>query len=133
MGTYFDFFMKRPDLVQHLPRELQQLLLEAVREMRRGGSAVPQSFYDTCAAAVPTDLIQSIVADNRKGVSEPSGWLPPEKRQVPEEGKAAVRSSGWSPLDPISSPPGLKYIDQMIDVQDAIDKRELEGKLKRRI
>jgi hypothetical protein len=140
MSKTIEFFMNRPELVDKLPIEMKQLLLEAVREqlanIRRGG-VMPQSVYDACTAVVDDKLMRDIVADARR--SNSPGWLPPQGKvdlaevNKPDTGKPVERGTGWSPLDPISPPPGIKYIDQMIDVQDALDKIKLEGKFKRRI
>ena len=61
----------------------------------------------------------------RPSYPEPGGFGPPRSTG----GKAVDRGSGWvepRPLEPIS---GLKYIDQQIDVQDAIDRRDLKRRL----
>jgi hypothetical protein len=132
MSKTLQFFMDRPHLVERLPVEMQQLLLEAVREQlakARGGGIVPQSVYDACAAAVPTDLIRAIVADNRRGVSEPSGWLPPEKVDPEKQ-----RGSGWvTPPGLEGSVPGVKWVDEIAKGFDQRERMEEKAKFVRRI
>jgi hypothetical protein len=44
-------------------------------------------------------------------------------------GKAVERGSGWVEPSKLESPPGLKWVDQQIDVADAIDRAELKRRL----
>jgi hypothetical protein len=110
-------------------REQMGMLLELVRaELRRlrSSNAMPESCVAEMVKAVPTSLVRDIVNDARR--SNDVGWL------KPPEGPAVQRGTGWvTPPGLSDSVPGLKYIDQMIDVQDLVDKKELEGKFKRRI
>jgi hypothetical protein len=70
------------------------------------------------ARAVPTSLVQAIVADHfGKSV------LPPMV------GAEKTTGTGWVEPTPLSSLPGQKHIDALIDHQDALDRRELEQKL----
>jgi hypothetical protein len=56
---------------------------------------------------------------------EPGGFGEP-----PKTGTGTVkRGSGWVEPTKLESPPGLKYVDQQIDVADAIDKAELRRRL----
>jgi hypothetical protein len=75
----------------------------------------------------PKDVKYDPNAFARNRLSEPGGFGgPPKSRTVSEPEK---RGSGW--VDPLKldQPPGIKYIDQQIDVQDAIDKAELKRRL----
>jgi hypothetical protein len=124
-----EYMMAHPELVEKLPKEMLEQLLELVRlekaRLRSEGGALPESAVADLAAAVPTELIQSIVTDNRRGVSEP-GWLPPPKHD-PEK----TKGSGWSNPVPLEgSVPGVKWADQMMDVQDALDRKEREKQFK---
>ena len=79
---------------------------------------MPASAVQDLAKAVPDNLVQAIVADNRRGISEP-GWLKPSEPVEPKP-----KGTGWSRPDALGLPPGIKYVDQLCDVQDAIDKGE---------
>jgi hypothetical protein len=56
------------------------------------------------------------------GQAQPGGFLGPQK----SEPRPAARSRHI----PLESPPGLKYVDMQMDVADALDKRELEKRLR---
>ena len=113
--------LKQIKIDQLTPEQLLRLLLltrktrEALANVSCG--AMPSSAVQDLANAVPDNLVQAIVADNRRGISEP-GWLPP----TPVEPKPRTR--GWQKPDPLGLPPGIKYVDQLCDVQDAVDRGE---------
>jgi hypothetical protein len=63
-------------------------------------------------------------AQSKPGV--PGGFgEPPKSTSV----GAVERGSGWVEPAKLDSPPGLKYVDQQLDVADAIDKTELRRRL----
>jgi hypothetical protein len=76
-------------------------------------------------------------------VGEPGGFLGPEKKPLEEaltpdkpksEGPEYLkpeRPRGWRNPTPLGPPSGVAIIDQMVDVQDALDKRELQNRLRR--
>ena len=64
-------------------------------------------------------LLGMLLAIIRRGVAPPK---PAETKVIPSE-------KGWITPAPLESPPGVKIIDQMMDVQDALDKRDLAKKL----
>jgi hypothetical protein len=72
---------------------------------------------------VDDKLAREIVSDLRSGVGEPGGFLGPET-------VAKEKGSGWQAPSPLESPPGVAICDQMMDVQDALDKRDLEKRLR---
>jgi hypothetical protein len=110
-----------------MPRDQLVKLLEMIREARALFSVqgcMPQSAMDDLARAVPDKLCQEIVADLRGfGRAQPGGFLGPTE----PSGQVRRASGGETPLEP---PPGVKWIDQMVDVQDALDKRDLEKRLR---
>lgn len=59
-------------------------------------------------------------------VGVPGGFGEPPKSTG---AKPVERGSGWLEPAKLESPPGLRYVDQQIDVQDAIDKRDLARRL----
>ena len=109
----------------------QQLakLLALIREAKAmfGSGVMPQSAIKAMTDVVDDKLAREIVSDLRSGVGEPGGFLGPEKTVAKEKG------SGWQAPSPLESPPGVAICDQMMDVQDALDKRDLERRFLRRI
>jgi hypothetical protein len=101
---------------------LQALIREALTLYGTKG-CMPQSAIDNLVKAVPDKLCQEIVRDLRSGRAEP-GFLPPDSSPPKERG------SGWQKPTELGTPPGIKYVDQLVDVQDAIDKRDLEKRLR---
>ena len=75
--------------------------------------------------AAPTDVVQAIVRDNRHATHSTS-LLPQAPRPQPE----AQRGTGFAEPQPLAPPPGIALCDRMVDAQDALDRRELERKLK---
>ena len=115
-------YRERPELLKALTREQLEMLLELVRakkaRLRMGSNWLPPSAVADCVSAVDDKLMSDIVADARR--SNDPGFLKPEERAKP-----VVRGSGWSPLSPLeNSVPGIKYVDQQCDVQDALDRAE---------
>jgi hypothetical protein len=78
----------------------------------------------TAATAVPTDLVQDLVSDFRRG---------PAKRSTPIATKPeTVRSSGLAVERPLAPPPGVNLVDRLCDAQDVLDQAERSEKLRRR-
>ena len=92
-------------------------LIREARAMFRVGGAMPSSAFEDLVKAVPDKLVREVVADLKGGRAEP-GWLPPPKPKGPEERRGPAKEV------PLGSPPGLRWIDQMVDVQDARDRAE---------
>src|SRR6516165_9607921 len=72
------------NLVPLMTEEMQQELLELVRKLQAAeGQAcgLPASAIADLERAVPTELVQAIVEDQRHGVGVP-GWLPPPSRSL---------------------------------------------------
>jgi len=69
--------------------------------------------------AVDDKLMREIVADSRRGVSQPSSLI--------EEPKAepAKRGTGWVEPRPLDVP-GIQYVDQLCDAADAAERRRRE-------
>jgi hypothetical protein len=95
------------------------------------GFRLPGSAAKAMAAVVPDPKplagFNAHSWNQNKGPGEPGGFGPPPK---PTVGVGEVkRGSGWVDPQRLDQPSGIKYIDQQIDVQDAIDKAELERRL----
>jgi hypothetical protein len=131
MSVVIDFFMKRPDLLPFLSKELGEMLIELVRmermKLRQGGSGgLPQSAVDACVAAVDDKLMSQIVGDARR--SNVPGWI------KPEGGKPVERGSGWAKPAPLEgSVPGIRHIDDIAKHFDNLEKAEAASGFERRI
>jgi hypothetical protein len=77
------------------------------------------------AQAVPTDVVQGVAHDLRRGVSEPSSIMPQPR------GPQIQRGSGWATPNPITPPPGVALCDSIMDAADRQDRADLERRLAR--
>jgi hypothetical protein len=81
----------------------------------------PQAMRDL-VAAVPDRLMSDLRADARK-----PNPVTQSVAQLTKGGGERVQiqpGSGWVNPNPLTPPPGLNYVDQQVDAQDAIDKAE---------
>jgi hypothetical protein len=95
--------------IETFPPELRQQWQE-VLELTRN--------RERCRAIEEATRV-TLPPDNRWGASTS---LPPSNTTEPP----SDRPSGWRPLDPISSPPGVDICDRLMDTQDAKDRLERE-------
>jgi hypothetical protein len=88
------------------------------------GMCMPPSALAAMVAAEPRGFMAGVVRDNR-APSHP-GTIPSSHQQS-TGGPANVPGSGtgWAHETPLGPPPGLRYVDQQIDAQDAKDRQEL--------
>jgi hypothetical protein len=103
-------------------------LLGLIREAKalygyRDGMSMPPSAVAKMTEVVGDQLMKDIVKDLRKGRAEP-GWFKPTGAPPVERG------TGWVKPLKHSDPSGQRYVDQMMDVQDALDRRDLERRLR---
>jgi hypothetical protein len=116
------------DTLAAMTREQLEWLQAKIREEMalhggRGGMTMSASSLKAMTDVVGDQLMRDIVKDLRT-IPEP-GFLPAGKSPPP------VKGSGWiKPMDH-ASPSGLRYIDRAMDVQDELDRRELQNKLRR--
>jgi hypothetical protein len=106
-------------LAPHMTVEMQGKFLELIRDLKAADAAsiMPSSAIQKMAEAVDDKQMRDIVADLRSfGRAEPGGWLDP--------GKSEPRQAPRSMYIPLEPPPGVAICDQMLDVQDAIDRAE---------
>jgi hypothetical protein len=83
-----------------------------------GCGVMPASAVEDLVKAVPDEMVHAIVHDNRRGIPEPGSL-------AGSSGGPVVRGTGWQkPLPLEGSVPGIRYVDQLCDVQDAVDKAE---------
>jgi hypothetical protein len=106
--------------------------------------AIPEYMKDL-AANVPTDLMKSIVEDNRSRPSSGGSMLPTVKvvgagtvqtgdvgpKYRPYQEPEPADRSGWRDAQALKQPDGLQHIDRMLDEEDRIWRgqriRELAG------
>jgi len=115
-------------------------LLALIRKVKgmfvAGGDAMPRSAVEDLVKAVPDEQVRDIVHDLKSGPAQPSGLLAPSGSSGPKE-----RGTGWRDGLPLEgSVPGINYVDQLCDVQDAVDRADnarrmasAVGGMKRRI
>jgi hypothetical protein len=75
------------------------------------------------AKAFPADLVRDLRADALR----PNPVTGTSQAQLTKGGNDRVqiqRGSGWVDAKPLTSPPGLNYVDQQLDGQDRIDAAE---------
>ena len=109
-----------------MDRDQLQKLLALIRKAKAmflsGGNAMPRSAVEDLVKAVGDEQVRAIVKDLGKGPAQPGGLLGPS-------GSARERGIGWLKGAQLEPPPGVKWCDQMMDVADAVDRRELKRKL----
>jgi hypothetical protein len=124
MSVIIDYFLKHPEHLQFLNREMLEQLgelakMERARIRAGGGSGgcMPPSVTDDLVKAVPDTLVRDLVNDARR--SNDVGWL------KPPEGKAVEKGSGWAPAVPLEgSVPGVQHIDAIAAFFDRKDREE---------
>ena len=98
------------------------------------GMSMPRSTMLEMARAVPDQMMREIaLRDNRAPTGRPG--MIPNSQQSTGGGSANMPGggTGWVDPAPLGPPPGLRYVDQQLDAQDAKDRAELierEAKLK---
>ncbi len=100
------------------------LLARQARAEMSGSGCMPPSAVQDLVKAVGDKQVRDIVNDLRSGRAEP-GFLPPDGSPPKERG------SGWQKPTDLGTPPGIRWVDQQLDVADALDKRDLEKRLRR--
>jgi hypothetical protein len=110
--------------IARLDRDQLEGLLALIRKAKAmfGTGAMPMSAVEDLVKAVPDEQVRAIVHDLRGGRAQPGGLI------EGTSGGPVVRGTGWAERK-LESPPGVAICDQMMDVQDALDKRELRERL----
>ena len=111
------------DNLAAMPREELERWLVLIREAltlygNKGGMGMSESAVKAMTDVVDDKQMQAIVAEQKAGRSEP-GWLKPPPPKKPEE----QRSGPVNP-PPLEGRSDIKWVDQMCDVQDALDRAE---------
>jgi hypothetical protein len=88
------------------------------------GMRMPPSALAAMAGHPCNQVMPGVIRD-RHAPNSPG--MTPSSQQT--SGGGPVNKSGWVDAAPISSPPGLRYVDAQLDAQDARDRAELARKL----
>jgi hypothetical protein len=93
-----------------------------LEELRRVLNAFKRPEYvNDLEQAVPTDLVRSIVADNRRG-GDIHGRASAFPKATNQPGEERPRSNhGWADTPPLRPPEGIDLIDRMVSAQDERD------------
>src|SRR5215467_15472663 len=116
-------FLTDEQLSQMTPEQLTRLLAlvrvyrRKIEEAERCG-LMPASAVKAMTGVVDDRLMQDIVNDQRKGVSQPTGLLDPQPAQP------VAKGSGWLTPTPLEPPSGVKYVDQIAESFAARDRVE---------
>jgi hypothetical protein len=103
-----------------MPREPQRPL-----DYTRGASMSAATMRDL-AQAIPDKLAADLRADLARG----NPLTASQAQLVKGEGGVEIhRGDGWAPERKIEPPPGVALADRLMDMQDAIDRADLERRL----
>jgi hypothetical protein len=92
------------------------------------GFRLPPSAAKAMAAVVPD--LKPGPGFNAHSHAQSKPGVPGGFGEPPKTGTGTVeRGSGWVEPAKLDNPPGLKYVDQQLDVADAIDRAELKRRL----
>jgi hypothetical protein len=125
-GT-IEFFMKHPELLEQLPKETLEGIMELVRAEKarlRNTNAMPPSAVQDLVNCVGDQQVRDIVNDLRK-LPEPGWFLLATKDGPPPR----ERTSGWRNPPPLTPPPGVGHIDRIAEHFADMDRRDLEKRL----
>jgi hypothetical protein len=92
------------------------------------GASMDRETKRELAKAIPDDLARDLRADLARGnpITQSPAQLTPDR----DGGRVQIqRGSGWAEPNPLSAPPGVQIMDRLMDMQDAIDKRDLARRL----
>jgi len=94
------------------------------------GMSMPRSAMQAMIDAVPESVMRELRADARKpnpitqASSSPLSTTPSTQPQPTQR-----KGTGWREEAPLGPPPGIKYVDALVDQQDRIDRAELALRL----
>jgi hypothetical protein len=93
------------------------------------GATMDRETMRDLATAIPPDLARDLHADLARG-----NPLTQSVAQLSQGGNDRVqiqRGSGWVEPNPLAQPPGVPIMDRLMDMQDKIDKADLQRRLAR--
>jgi hypothetical protein len=90
------------------------------------GMCMPPSALRAMVAAVPDHMLRDIVRDHRGAPTGTTTMNPALGQQASNVRGGGVPGggTGWAREIPLGPPPGIQYVDQQLDHQDAVDKAE---------
>jgi hypothetical protein len=133
-------------LAPYFNQEQREGLLKLIRDLKAAEGAegtMPNSAIADLVRAVPDKLCAEIVRDLKgAGNTVPGGFLSPQAKPLDEalrpdppkdERPSYMRPEkprGWQNPIPLEPPSGVAICDEMMDVQDRLDRRDLEKRLR---
>ena len=121
--------MSNEDRIAKLERELAELKAKAEPQEKKPFKSKASFHYDpTEGMGMPPSAVRAMcavvpdmrgIAQEQKQVSMPSGFGTTAK-----PGKPVERGNGWGKSVPLGPPSGIKYVDQIADHFDQLDKLE---------
>jgi hypothetical protein len=129
------------DRIAKLERELAELKAQVkpqatTRELLDAAAKRPFQKYDpTEGFRLPASAVKAMVdvVPDFRGIAQEQSQKAERGGFLPSDGPPKERSSSWQKPVPLGPPAGVAICDQMMDVQDALDKRDLERRLLRRL
>jgi predicted XRE-type DNA-binding protein len=93
------------------------------------GATMDRETKRDLARAIPDDLARDLRADLARGnpINQSVAQLTPDRGRAQVE----IRGSGWANPNPLTTPAGLDICDRLVDMQDKIDKADLQRRLAR--
>jgi hypothetical protein len=96
---------------------------DQMHQMReRNASVIPPWLREACAGGVTDADCADIVRASHRPTGRP-GMIPEQPSNV-RGGNVAGSGTGWVHETPLGPPPGIRYVDQQLDAQDARDRAE---------
>jgi hypothetical protein len=92
-------------------------------------ATMPRSVLRDLVTAVPDRLMADLRSDALKPnpVTQSVAQLTPDRGS--QDRGVQIGGSGWIEPKPLSVPPGVPIMDRLMDMQDAIDKADLQRRL----
>jgi hypothetical protein len=95
------------------------------------GATMDRETKRELAKSFPADLVRDLRSDALKP-NPVTGTSQAQLSQDRGSGRVQIqRGSGWVEPNPLSAPPGVPIMDRLMDMQDAIDRADLERRLAR--
>jgi hypothetical protein len=125
MNGAIEYLIKHPDLLEELPKEMLEQLMELVKiEKAKAAGWMPQSAVTAMTDKVDDKLMRDIVHDLRK-LPERSGFLPADGAAPMQQRKSYIARPELEP------PPGVKHIDRIAESFAELDKVEAQRRWRR--